>query len=140
MMMVETRDDMRKPTRTCVGCARREDADAMVRVVLGPAGEVAVDVAGGASGRGAHVHARTECLEKACKGGLSRSFKTNVKATAQEIAAQIVEGVERRIRGLIMAAARTRRIAIGADATCGALEEGAAAVVIASDAGSVLSK
>lgn len=128
-----------KPVRTCAGCARHEDADAMVRLVRGPGGEIAVDAAGSAFGRGAHVHARPECLAKACKGGLARSFKSPVMVDAKELAAQIVEACDRRIIGLFGAAKRAGSLAIGADASCEALEGTSkqTIVIVAADAGSI---
>jgi predicted RNA-binding protein YlxR (DUF448 family) len=128
----------RTPARTCAGCAREDDADVMVRLVRGPAGEIAVDVGGG--GRGSHVHARTECIVKACKGGLARSFKAPVKADAADLAEQITTGADRRIRGLILSANRLKRIALGADAACEALMRGAVLVVVATDAGAIARK
>ena len=65
--------------RTCVGCGERVPVDRardeMVRLVLLPAQhgmEVAVDLAGHSSGRGAWVHGRTQCLERAAARGLAR--------------------------------------------------------------------
>src|SRR3954454_8366605 len=95
------------PARTCGGCGQHDDAESLVRVVLGPrvgqeASSVAVDVAGGSFGRGAHVHARKECLAKATKGGFSRAFKCRVEANAAEIAGEIAAAADRRIAGLLM--------------------------------------
>jgi predicted RNA-binding protein YlxR (DUF448 family)/ribosomal protein L30E len=112
----------------------------MVRLVLGPDGDVAADMAGGAFGRGAHVHPDPECLKQACKGGLSRSFKTKVVADAGVLADRIVAGCDRRAVGLLLAARGAGVLAIGADATIEALENGAKAVVVACDAASVAQK
>jgi predicted RNA-binding protein YlxR (DUF448 family)/ribosomal protein L7Ae-like RNA K-turn-binding protein len=128
----------RTPARTCAGCAREDDAEVLVRLVRGPSGEIAVDVGGG--GRGSYVHARTECIVKACKGGLARSFRAAVSADAGELAEQIATGSDRRIRGLILSANRLKRIALGADAACEALQRGPALVVVATDAGSIARK
>jgi predicted RNA-binding protein YlxR (DUF448 family) len=128
-----------KPTRTCAGCGRHEEADAMVRLVRGPNGEIAVDAAGSAFGRGAHVHARKACVEKACRGGLAKSFKAPVATDAASLASQIVEACDRRIAGLLASAKRAGRLAVGADAACEALDEGAFAIV-ATNAGTVVSR
>src|SRR5580693_9202449 len=72
-------------TRTCVGCGEqvaREAPGDLVRLVLGPDGEVAVDARAGGFGRGAYVHARRPCLERAVKGGLARSAKGKVERIA----------------------------------------------------------
>jgi predicted RNA-binding protein YlxR (DUF448 family) len=136
-----------RPVRTCVGCGKAEDADLLVRLVLGPrspgpngAAPVAVDLAGKSQGRGAHVHARKDCLARAAKSGLARSFKAKVECTAEDLALQIVEGSDRRITGLLSGAWRARMLAVGADAVSAALDKGAPLAVVATDAGSVLER
>jgi ribosomal protein L7Ae-like RNA K-turn-binding protein len=111
----------------------------MVRLVLG-GNEIGVDLAGGAVGRGAHVHARSECVAKACKGNIARSFGANVRVDAAGLGARIAEACDRRIAGLLLAARRTRALAIGADATLEAIDAGAPLVVVAVDAASVAKK
>ncbi len=152
-MQVETMSDKheqdsraRGPVRTCVGCGKADDADGLVRVVLGPRGGkdeatlVAVDLAESAHGRGAHVHARKECLARAAKGGLARSFKAKIAVTAEELATQIVEGCDRRIAGLLVGAWRAQLLGVGADAANAALDKGAQLVVVACDAGGVVER
>jgi predicted RNA-binding protein YlxR (DUF448 family)/ribosomal protein L7Ae-like RNA K-turn-binding protein len=131
------------PVRTCVGCGTADDAEFLVRVVLGPRETpdssplVAVDLAGSAHGRGAHVHARKTCLENAAKMGLARSFKAPVRITGGELAEQIFAACDRRIAGLLVGAYRAHMVAAGADATVAALDRGADLVIVACDAGSV---
>jgi predicted RNA-binding protein YlxR (DUF448 family) len=137
---VSEQREHKKPERTCAGCGRAEGADAMVRLVRGPEGELAVDMAGGAFGRGAHVHPRKDCVAKACKGGLSRTFKANVKADADTLAREIAFACDRRMEGLLASALRKRALAVGADAACEALESGAPLAVVAVDAGTVVSR
>ena len=132
--------------RTCVGCGKADEAQGLVRVVLGPRGAdgtgapVAIDLAGGKHGRGAHVHARKDCLVKAAKTGLSRSFKTKVATSADELTTQIIEGCDRRIAGLLGGAWRARLLAVGADAVNAALDKDAPCVVVASDAGGLIER
>jgi predicted RNA-binding protein YlxR (DUF448 family) len=145
-------------TRTCVGCGERVEIayaggapSSLIRLVLGPGGEVAVDAAGGSFGRGAHVHPRPACLEKAVQRGLSRAAKGKVSALrldaeeggaeatvpldAGSLARAIVGALERRVRGLLVAASRARAIAPGADAATSADRVGDAKLfVVASDA------
>jgi predicted RNA-binding protein YlxR (DUF448 family) len=135
------------PVRTCAGCGKADDADELVRIVLGPRASskdedtlVAVDLAGSAHGRGAHVHARKECLARAAKGGLARSFKTKIGVTAEELTSQIVDGCDRRIAGLLVGAWRAQLVGIGADAANAALDKGAQLVVVACDAGGVVDR
>jgi predicted RNA-binding protein YlxR (DUF448 family) len=137
----------RERSRTCVGCQERVPVsaqDSMLRVVLGSSpssGErgarkhgVAVDVAGSAFGRGAHIHATRECLVKACRGGLSRAFRCEVVADASVLASDVVAGMDRRVEGLLLGARRAGILAFGEDAR-EAVQNGAPLVVIACDAG-----
>jgi len=63
-----------EPRRTCVACRHEGTKDELVRLVKGPGG-VEVDLSGRASGRGAYLHPRAECLELARKrGGLARAL------------------------------------------------------------------
>jgi predicted RNA-binding protein YlxR (DUF448 family) len=138
-----------RSVRTCVGCGEevaREAATDLVRLVLGPrapdgAAPVAIDFAGGkGGGRGAHVHARPDCLAKAAKSGIARSFKTKVECTVDELVQQIKEGSDRRITGLLAGAWRGRMVAAGADAATAALDKGAPLAVVATDAGSLVER
>jgi predicted RNA-binding protein YlxR (DUF448 family) len=115
VQVVSEKREHQKPERTCAGCGRAEGADAMVRLVRGPEGELAVDISSrlrGAFGRGAHVHPRKDCVAKACKGGLSRAFKANVKADADTLAREIAFACDRRMEGLLASAFRKRALAM----------------------------
>lgn len=135
--------------RTCVGCQGHEDVRepvALVRLVLGPGGVVAVDAGSSGFGRGAYVHARASCLSAAVAKGLPRAARSAVflagepgsapeKLTAEALAEAIVVAMDRRIEGLLASAVRTRSVALGADAVTGACQRGEAElVVVACDA------
>lgn len=170
--------------RTCVGCGervtlQRADAAAMtlVRLVLGPGGEVAVDAGAGGFGRGVHVHPRPDCVERAAQRGLARAAKskvtlvwsdepfvslsatsatdepglsrTNARGESEShlskdglvplepasLATAMVRAIDRRAHGLLLAAARAHKVALGADAVKGAVGRGdAQLVVVATDA------
>jgi len=123
------------PRRLCAGCAKRDLSENLVRVVLGLEGEIAVDLADGRFGRGAHVHASTECLQKAVRGGFAKSFKTKVEANAEAIGAQIAAAADRRIEGLLAGARRGKLVIAGGDLVSEALrEDRAALVIVAADA------
>lgn len=128
-------NEQRGPVRTCVGCGLRDGAEGMVRLVVAE-GEVAFDLAGGAFGRGAHLHARPECISKAPRG-LSRTFKGDLRVDGAELARRLSAACDRRMAGLLMAARRTGALAIGADAALEALRRGAPLAVVAVDAASV---
>jgi predicted RNA-binding protein YlxR (DUF448 family)/ribosomal protein L7Ae-like RNA K-turn-binding protein len=129
--------EKRAPTRTCVGCGSRDDAGEMVRLVVAD-GVVAFDLAGGAFGRGAHVHARPACLAKAPRG-LSRAFHREVTLDPKELGFALVAACDRRMGGLVLAARRQRAVAIGTDASMEALRGGASLAIVATDAGAVAS-
>ena len=134
--MMSTEHETKKHERTCVGCGTTAEPDALVRLVLGPSGEIAIDAAGGAFGRGAHVHAIRDCLEKACKSGLSRAFKKDVKVKPDELAASIRDAFERRAVGIILGARRAGHLSLGSNE----VESKAPFVVVAADAGSIAGK
>jgi predicted RNA-binding protein YlxR (DUF448 family) len=123
------------PERTCVGCGLRDAASAMVRLVVAE-DEVVFDLAGGAFGRGAHLHARPECIERAPRG-LSRTFKRELKLSGGELAARLSAACDRRMSGLMLAARRTNMLAVGADASLEAIRRGAPLAVVAVDAGKI---
>jgi predicted RNA-binding protein YlxR (DUF448 family) len=120
-----------------VGCRARDEAGdglRMVRMVV-EEGEVAFDLAGGAFGRGAHVHPTPSCLAAAPKG-LARAFHRPVTISPAELGERLVASCVRRFKGLLLGARGARVLAIGAQAATDALRRGALAVV-ATDAGSV---
>lgn len=131
----ETASERKRSERTCAGCGKHAAPETLVRLVLGPQDEVAVDFGRSSFGRGAHVHASAPCVTKASRGGLAKSFKTKVASSPEAIGRQIVEGADRRIEGLLGGAKRGKLVAVGADAVREALREGKAAlVVVAADA------
>jgi predicted RNA-binding protein YlxR (DUF448 family) len=132
-MQKRTKNERKAPERTCVGCGLRDDAQAMVRLVVAD-DEVGFDLAGGAFGRGAHVHARSECLVKAPRG-LSRSFKREVRVSPAALAERLSAACDRRMAGLVLAARRTGALVAGADAALDALRRGAPLAIVSVDAG-----
>ena len=141
MMSTESAPAHNKRERTCVGCGERAEPVEMVRLVLGPDGAIAVDAGGGAFGRGAHVHPSLDCVTKACKFGLARSFKTAIKATSEELANEISAAYMRRAEGLLLAAKRAKTLTVGADETLSALAQHPnATVIVANDAASIVKR
>lgn len=127
--------------RTCVGCGKRAAPQALVRLVLDAGSRtVVVDAAGGAFGRGAHVHASPDCVARAARGGLSRAFRTEVAADAAALGVAIRDAYERRAVGMLLGARRAGQLVLGADAAAQALAEGAPLVVVATDAGAVVKR
>jgi predicted RNA-binding protein YlxR (DUF448 family) len=120
--------------RTCVGCGLRDDKAAMVRLAL--AGEQVVFNAQIPNGRGAHMHPRVDCIVRTPRG-LARAFKTSVRVGGADLGRTLVIACERRMVGLLLAAWRSRSLAIGSDAGRAAITGGAPLAIVATDAGSV---
>ncbi len=148
-MMSSSEAQPKKSERTCVGCGKHAEASALVRLVLGAENEIAVDgsakrdvaiavdAAGGAFGRGAHVHAASDCIARACRGGLSKAFKRELKIDASVLVKAIRDAYERRAIGILIGARGAGQLALGADQARDAIHAGALLVVLATDAGSV---
>ena len=62
------------PQRTCVGCREILPKRKMIRLVRTTEG-VQVDPTGKLAGRGAYLHDRRECWERALKGALAHALK-----------------------------------------------------------------
>ena len=121
--------------RTCVGCKSAESQAELVRLIVAPEGDVVVDLAGGAFGRGAWVHVAPECLQKAAPAGLSRSFHREIKLTSAELCDRLALAGERRAQGLVLAARRSRKLEFGGAAVEEAvLAHRAELVLVACDA------
>ena len=65
------------PQRTCVGCREVLPKRKMIRLVRTGNG-VQVDPTGKLAGRGAYLHDRRECWERALKGALGHALKTTL--------------------------------------------------------------
>lgn len=70
------------PTRTCIVCREQKQKGALVRIVIGADGKVAVDKTGKMTGRGAYICAEGDCAASARKKrALDRAFKTKFPDT-----------------------------------------------------------
>ena len=80
---------MTVPTRTCIGCRRRDAAVELVRLAVTDGQVVVADRL--RSGRGASVHPRPACLETGLRTDvLARAFKQRVTvADATELLQRI---------------------------------------------------
>ena len=85
--------DKHVPERTCVLTRTHGTRDSLIRLALGPGGQVAPDVRARAPGRGAWIGVTRAALETAqakgkLKGALSRAFKTGALAIPDDLAAR----------------------------------------------------
>ena len=80
------------PLRTCMGCNEKKPKKELVRIVKNKDGEIFIDKAGKADGRGAYICDRVECLEKVIKS----------KRLEKVLEVQIPEEVYNNLRGVII--------------------------------------
>jgi len=119
------------PERTCVLTRRKGSKNSLIRLALGPDGEVAPDVRARAPGRGAWIGVARAELDAAnakgkLKGALARAFKTNDVA----VPADLGERIEQALR-------QTALDRLGLEARGGALINGSDRVETAARAGKV---
>ena len=68
------------PLRKCVGCGEMIPKKEMLRVIKTKDNIVKLDPTGRENGRGAYLHMKMECFDKAVKSkGLERSFKMSIE-------------------------------------------------------------
>lgn len=87
-----------------------------MRCILDPDGGLVVDLKGSAFGRGAWVHRRKECIERAVRHGFSKSFRTRVETTSGELLRAVADAGERRLGGLIRSSRAGGFLVYGRDA------------------------
>jgi hypothetical protein len=82
-----------KPYRRCIHCRTSLPKTDLARVVRRPDWSVVVDSTGKASGRGAYLCRRQECIQAALKAGrLEKALRTRVpEEVARELLAVSVE-------------------------------------------------
>jgi predicted RNA-binding protein YlxR (DUF448 family) len=81
MTAARSRPRRREPQRTCVGCREVQGKRSLIRVVRSPEG-IQVDPSGKLPGRGAYLHDRRSCWEKALKGPLARALRVELDGAA----------------------------------------------------------
>src|SRR5687768_10402833 len=119
------------PERTCILTRRTAPREEMIRLALGPDGQVAPDIRVRAPGRGAWIGVGRKELDEAnakgkLKGALSRAFKTG--------AIEIADDLGERIEAALRQQALDR---LGLEARSGTLINGAERVEQAARAGKV---
>ncbi len=116
--------------RTCVTCRQQAARTELMRLVLGADGEVMVDLAGRAPGRGAWVHPIGKCVAGA-PSRLSRALHAEVSVTPQRTFEALRSAAHQRAAELLSSARRARAVAVGAEAVAAAVDAGTSALVVA---------
>lgn len=121
----------RSPERTCILSRRTAGRDSLIRLALGPDGQVAPDVRARAGGRGAWIGVDRAALGAAqakgkLRGALARAFKTS--------AIEVPDDLGERIEAALRQAALDR---LGLEARAGNLATGSERIEAAARAGQV---
>ena len=107
--------------RQCVVTRERRPKDELVRLVLDPEGQVAIDLLDRAPGRGVYVRADRIALRKALSGkGIGRTFRGRACPLSPEAVEILLDGAVERLEGrlleLVAVARRAGVAALGMDA------------------------
>lgn len=132
-MRIRTNDPLEAhvPERSCILTRRTAPREELIRLALGPDGQVAPDVRAKAPGRGAWIGVGRAALDEAnskgkLKGALSRAFKTG----ELQVPADLGERVELALRQQVLDR-------LGLEARGGTLINGSEKVEIAARQGKV---
>lgn len=88
--------EMAESQRVCCGCGQAREKTSLIRLVLGPDGEVALDYAARLDGRGAYLCPREACfLSPDAPRGLARSFKCKVPRFAPTVLFDLLKRINR---------------------------------------------
>ncbi|WP_343345964.1 DUF448 domain-containing protein [Sphingomicrobium sp. XHP0239] len=134
-------NEERGPERMCVLTRRRAPKDDLVRLALGPEGQVAPDIRARAPGRGAYVGATRTELDEAqasgkLKGALSRAFKTGKLIIPDDLAGMVDAQLKRHFLDRLGLEARSGQLISGAERVEVACRKGEVHLLLhAADAG-----
>lgn len=82
------------PQRSCVICGVKTSKRELVRIVMTPERECAVDDTGKRSGRGAYLCHKPACWDSALKGGrLSAALRGRIEESDRERLTAFAEGI-----------------------------------------------
>lgn len=116
------------PERTCILSGRKGSREALIRLALGPDGQVAPDIRAKAPGRGAWIGVSRADLEQAIAKGrlakaLSRAFKQAVQVPV-DLADQIERALERAALDRLGLEARAGQLLTGSERIAEAARKG----------------
>jgi predicted RNA-binding protein YlxR (DUF448 family) len=127
--------------RSCILSRRTASRDELIRLALGPDGQVAPDVRARAPGRGAWIGVDRATLEAAqakgkLKGALARAFKTDALTIPADLGARIEAALQQHALDRLGLEARAGNLVTGSDRIDNAARRGEVALLIhAGDAG-----
>ena len=133
-------EDRNSPVRRCILTGERAEQRLLVRLALGPDGQVAPDIHGKAPGRGAWVGVPADELETARAKGklvglLKRAFKVSELSVPEDLVTRISDGLEKATLDRLGLEARASNLLSGAEKVDAAARGGAVELLLhASDA------
>lgn len=133
-------EDRHSPIRKCIISGEHGTRAQLIRLALGPDGNVAPDLFAKAPGRGAWIGVTSEELQKAQAKGklaglLKRAFKTDKVELADDVAGWIERGLEKAFLDRLGLEARAGHLILGAEKIDAAARSGQVRLLLhASDA------
>lgn len=133
-------ENLDSPVRRCILTGERAEQRLLIRLALGPDGQVAPDVHGKVPGRGAWIGVPAEELETARAKGklaglLKRAFKVSELSVPDDLVDRIRSGLEKATLDRLGLEARSSNLLSGAEKVDAAARSGAVALLLhASDA------
>ena len=108
------------PERKCILSGEHGSREALIRLALGPDGEVLPDLGAKAPGRGAWISPDRPMIERAVakgrlRGALLRAFKGATIAVPADLAERISRGLQRRALDRLGLEMRTGNLMLGSD-------------------------
>jgi predicted RNA-binding protein YlxR (DUF448 family) len=129
------------PERTCILTRRKGSKDELIRLAIGPDGQVAPDVRARAPGRGAWISVSRSELDEAnatgkLKGALQRAFKSNALALPADLGERTEAALRKAALDRLGMEARSGNLINGSERVETAARSGKVAMLIhAADAG-----
>jgi len=129
------------PERTCILSRRTASREELIRLALGPDGQVAPDVRARAPGRGAWIGVGRQAFDDAnakgkLKGALSRAFKTSELQIAEDLGERVEAALRQQVLDRLGLEARSGTLINGSEKVEQAARQGKVQLLIhAADAG-----
>jgi len=128
-------ENQHTPIRRCILSGERDERPALIRLALGPDGQVAPDIHAKAPGRGAWIGVDARELQVAqdkgqLKGALSQAFKTGKINVAEDISAKVLAGLEKALLDRLGLEARASNLICGADKVDAAARSGKVSLLL----------
>ncbi len=133
-------ENLDSPVRRCILTGERAEQRLLIRLALGPDGQVAPDIHGKVPGRGAWIGVPAEEIEAARAKGklaglLKRAFKVSELSVPDDLVDRIRFGLEKATLDRLGLEARSSNLLAGAEKVDAAARSGAVALLLhASDA------